>query len=134
VKIHHVGVIVPSIDLAMPYYVEMLELRRATETVFDPEQDANLVLLEAGGGAPGVELIEPVSEASPVRKQANAGGGYAHICFEVADIVAEVTRMRRSGALTVQSPTPAILFGGRRVAFLFLPTSQLVELVEARLE
>jgi methylmalonyl-CoA/ethylmalonyl-CoA epimerase len=134
VKIHHVGVIVPSIDLAMPHYVKMLEMKHASETVFDPEQDANLVLLQASGGGPGIELIEPASETSPVRKQANAGGGYAHICFEVADIVAEVARMRRSGALTVQSPTPAILFGGRRVAFLFLPTGQLIELVEARSE
>jgi methylmalonyl-CoA/ethylmalonyl-CoA epimerase len=134
-RLHHVGVIVPSIDEALEHYRAVLRMEPAAgaaAAVYDPVQDANLIMLEPpGGGGPGIELIEPASAASPVAKQAGRGGGLAHLCYEVNDIEAEVARQREAGALTVREPVPAVLFGGRRVAFLYLRTRHLIELVEA---
>ena len=129
-RLHHVGVVVPSIEKALEQYRAVLQMEPIAPAVYDPAQDANLIMLEVPGGGPGLELIEPASEASPIARQARRGG-LAHICYEVADIEAEVSRQRRAGALTVREPVPAVLFGGRRVAFLYLRTQHLIELVEA---
>ncbi|MBA4156922.1 MAG: VOC family protein [Gemmatimonadetes bacterium] len=130
-KLHHVGVIVPAIEPALEHYRAVLQMEPTTAAVYDPIQDAKLIMIEPPGGGPGIELIEPASPASPVAKQAGGGGGLAHVCYEVDDIEAEVARQRQAGALTVQAPVPAVLFGGRRVAFLYLRTKHLIEMVEA---
>lgn len=129
-KIHHVGAVVPSIQNALPLYVGALGYVQATEVVHDPEQDAHLVMLEPPEGGPGYELIEPASDDSPLAKQAKRGGNPAHTCFEVADLEAELERLRGLRAMVVKAPAPAVLFGGARVAFVFLPTRDLIELVE----
>jgi methylmalonyl-CoA/ethylmalonyl-CoA epimerase len=130
-KLHHTGVIVRSIDAAVAHYREVLGMEPSTDVVYDPVQDARLVMLSLPGGGPGLELIEPGSDTSPVAKQAGRGGGLAHLCYEVDDLEGELVRQREAGALPVQAPMPAVLFGGRRVAFLYLRTRHLIELVEA---
>lgn len=130
-KLHHVGVVVPSIERALEHYRAVLRLEPATPVVYDPAQNANLLMLAAPGGGPGLELIEPAAATSPVARQAaGRGGSLAHLAYEVGDIEAEIARQREAGALTVREPVPAVLFGGRRVAFLYLRTRHLIELVE----
>lgn len=129
-KVHHVGIVVPSIEAVLDEYTAGLGFTQATQVVFDPEQDCRLVLLTGAGDVAGIELIEPASDDSPVARLAKRGGGYAHICYQVGDLDAEVARLRERGAVLVQKPTPAVLFDGRRVAFMFLRSRQLIELVE----
>ncbi len=128
-RIHHVGIVVPSIENAINEYTDGLGLVQQTEVVYDPHQDCHLVLL--GDGFASAELIEPASPDSPAARQADNGGGYAHVCYETSDLGAEIERLRKRGALLVTEPTPAVLFGGRRVAFIYLSSRQLIELVEA---
>lgn len=129
-RLHHVGVVVRSLEQALPHYERALRMTRTTGIVHDPAQDANLIMLAGPDGGPGLELIEPASESSPVARQAKKAGGPAHTCYEVDDLEGEIARLRGEGALLVQAPTPAVLFGGRRVSFLFLRTRHLIELVE----
>jgi FkbH-like protein len=129
-KLHHVGIGVPSISMAIDYYRAVLQMEPTGSIVFDRLQDAKLVMLQGPGGGPGIELIEPGSADSPVAGQARRGG-IAHTCFEVENVDTEINRLREAGALVVREPMPAALFGGRRVAFLYLKGGHLVELVEA---
>lgn len=102
--------------------------------VLDPLQDSWLALVEFGGQAGGgatVELIAAASDSSPVAKSAASGGGFHHICYEVDRLDQRVEEMRGQGLLLVRGPDPAILFGGRRVAFLFSRIGGLIELLEA---
>ena len=58
------------------------------------------VLLKIGSGPNLLQLIEPLSAASPVAKQiANNGGrgGFAHIAFRVADIQKAFAYMKANG-------------------------------------
>jgi methylmalonyl-CoA/ethylmalonyl-CoA epimerase len=130
VKLHHVGIVVRSMDIALADYRDVLGMTPEEGPVYDPEQDANLIILRSREGGPGIELIEPVSDRSPCARQARKGGGIAHTCYSVRDIEGEFARLRDAGALTVRNPISAVLFGGKRVAFLFLRSRQLIELVE----
>jgi methylmalonyl-CoA/ethylmalonyl-CoA epimerase len=131
VRIHHVGAVVRSVAEALPHYTTVLGLQQQTPIVDDPVQKARLVMLADPGGGPGYELIEPLGDDSPLASQAKRGSNPAHTAFEVTDLDAEIVRLRSLGVLLVQAPAPALLFGGARVAFVFLRTRDLVELVEA---
>ncbi len=133
-KIHHVGVVVPSIKDYLHYYTEILGFTQVSPIVHDPVQDVRLTMLADGGGTTGngagIELIEPASPASPVAARAAEGGGLAHICYQVDDLDKEINRLRSLGAILVRKAAPAVLFCGKRVAFLFMKGNNLIELVE----
>jgi methylmalonyl-CoA/ethylmalonyl-CoA epimerase len=129
-RIHHVGAVVRSIEEALPYYVAALGLKPETPIVDDPTQKARVVMLADPGGGPGYELVEPLGADSPLAPQARRGSNPAHTAFEVVDLDAELVRFASLGAMIVQAPAPALLFGGARVAFVFLRTRDLIELVE----
>jgi len=43
---------------------------------------------------------------------------------------AALARARSCGCLVVAAPVPAVAFGGKRIAWLYAPTRQLLEFVE----
>lgn len=130
-RLHHLGVVVPDLAAAIAHYRRTLQLEpQAPGIVRDPEQDADLVMLAPPAGGVGTELISPASPGSALHAQARRSG-IAHSCYEVEDLQASVARLREAGALLVRAPCPAVLFGGRRIAFLYLKTAHLIELLEA---
>lgn len=130
-RLHHSGVVVRNMDQACAHYEAVMGLVVTEGPVYDPAQDATLLMMRPPGGGPGVELIAPASKDSKVAGQAARGGGLVHTCYEVDDLDAELLRLRDAGAMPVMEATPALLFGGKRVAFLMLRTRHLIELVEA---
>src|ERR1700691_2899499 len=75
-RIHHVGVVVPSLE-------EGLRFWRAA-------------LLEVGGSE--VELLEPLSPEGGVGKfLARRGGGLHHVCFETDDVARELASAKAKG-------------------------------------
>jgi methylmalonyl-CoA/ethylmalonyl-CoA epimerase len=58
------------------------------------------VLLRVGDGPNLIQLLEPLSEASPVAKQlekSGGRGGFAHVAFRVADIQKAFDYMKSNG-------------------------------------
>jgi methylmalonyl-CoA/ethylmalonyl-CoA epimerase len=131
-KLHHVGIVVPNIAVSEQNLCEVLAMRSASPQVSDPQQRSHLVLLADTHGST-IELIEPHAPGSPAARSAASGGGLAHLCYETPDLEREVARMREAGALLIQRPTPAVLFHGRRVAFVYLRSKVVIELLEAPL-
>ena len=112
-RIAHVGVAVPSIADALPFYRDVLGL-----TPHPPEEadGATIVSLDLGG--PQVELLEPRSPDGPIaRFLARRGPGLHHVCFRVGDLDAALAACRRLGYRLVDE-APRIGAGGRRIAFL----------------
>lgn len=130
-RIHHIGLVVDRIEDRLSRFTDDLGLAQISDVVIDPAQESRLVLLADDSGAVRIELIEPTSETSPVASSAAKGGGLAHVCYEAADLDAEIARLVDRGALLVREPLPAVLFDGRRVAFLFLRGHGVIELLEA---
>tara|TARA_Y100001934_G_scaffold283072_1_gene400346 strand:+ start:688 stop:1089 length:402 start_codon:yes stop_codon:yes gene_type:complete len=115
-KLHHVGIVVKNIEES---FGEMAKFLQFDETILPIEvesQNVNVCFLKTSDVY--LELIEPISNNSPVKKFSETGGGFHHLCFEVEDVKKEIKRMEKDGARVIVEPT--IGFEGRIIAFLFL--------------
>ena len=94
-RIHHVAVVVRSIEEALPFHRDVLGL--ALEQVLDIEADRVRIAF-LGVGESKVELVEPTDETTGVaRFLASKGEGVHHVCYEVADVAAALDRMAGDG-------------------------------------
>ncbi|NLS79725.1 MAG: methylmalonyl-CoA epimerase [Chloroflexi bacterium] len=128
-RIAHIGIAVKSIAEAERFYVQGLGIELDhTEDV--PEQGVKVAFLPTGESE--LELLEPLSEASPVAKfLEKRGEGIHHICLEVADIEAALSQLAAQGAELIDK-APRRGAEGKRVAFIHPRSAHgvLIELVE----
>ena len=126
-RIHHVAVIVKSLEEALPLYRDLLGL--PLETITDIPQDRVRIAF-LGVGESKVELVEPTDDTTGVaRFLANKGEGFHHVCFEVDNLAQELTRLGIDGVELIDSAPRKGAEGP--VAFLH-PRSCHGVLVEAR--
>ena len=77
-----------------------------------------------------IELIAPLGDDAPIHQYLRKELGAYHICYEADDLDALLVHLRANRCLVVSGPVPAVAFGGRRIAWVFLPTRHLIEVVE----
>ena len=126
-RLAHVGIAVPRIADALPFYRDVLGLEPGHPEIAD---GATIVSLPFGDV--DVELLEPRDPASPVAKfLAKRGPGIHHVCYRVADLDATLDRCRAAGYRLIDE-TPRRGAAGRRIAFLHPKTTNgiLLELTE----
>lgn len=112
-RIAHVGVAVPRIADALPFYRDVLGLVPRA-----PESADGAAIVSLAFGDVDVELLEPVDPDGPIAKfLAKRGPGIHHICYRVPDLDAAVARCRAAGYRLIDE-TPRRGAGGRRIAFL----------------
>lgn len=114
-KISHIAVVVPELEKAMNFWVEALGLRLShVEHVAD--QGVDVAFLPAGES--DIELLEPIDgESGVARYLQKRGPGMHHICFEVDDIEAILTRLKAAGVPLINEE-PTIGTGGKKIAFV----------------
>jgi len=127
-KIHHVGIAVKDIQKALVHLRKFHSITGVSDFVFDPKQDATLCLVNTSEGL-DIELIS----GNKVKAIAAKGIGMYHTCYEVEDLDSKLGELQEAGAVLVSPPQPAVLFGLRRVAFLWLGYG-LIELLELQAE
>lgn len=128
-KIHHVALIVSSIEGALRLWRDDLGLE--LETVMDIEHDRVRIAF-LGVGESKVELVEPTDDTTGVaRFLANKGEGFHHVCFEVPNLTETLMRLELDGLELIDS-TPRRGAEGP-VAFIHPRSCHgvLVELIEA---
>ena len=131
-SLHHIGFVVASIAASAEGFVSSLGGSWDGLIFEDPIQKVKVTFLTPRPCEPRVELIEPASDDSPVRKfLLQKGGGLHHFCYETSDLEAEMKDMRSRRAMLVRNPQPAVAFNGRRIAWLLTRENLLVELLEA---
>lgn len=114
-KISHIAVVVPDLDAALNFWVDVLGLKldHAEHVV---NQGVDVAFLPAGES--DIELLEPVDPESGVaRYLQKRGPGMHHICFEVDDIEATLARLKAAGVPLIDEE-PAIGTGGKKIAFV----------------
>jgi methylmalonyl-CoA/ethylmalonyl-CoA epimerase len=128
-KINHLGIATRSIDEALKFWSDALELENVhTETVED--QKVTVAMLPLGESR--IELLEPTSDDSPISKfLEKRGGGIHHIAVEVDDIEASLERLKSQGMRLIDE-TPRIGAEGCLVAFVHPASANgvLLELVQ----
>lgn len=128
-KLHHIGILVYDLPQGAALIQRFFHAAPAGSPVDDPLQQATVQMFEASGAT--IELIAPLGPTSHLHNAlSRQGEGLAHLCFETSNLDLEIDSMRKSGALLI-SRKPAVAFGGRDVAFLFLPNKMIVELLQA---
>jgi methylmalonyl-CoA/ethylmalonyl-CoA epimerase len=129
-KIHHVAVVVRSLDASLELYRDKLGL--ALEKVVPiPTDHVRIGFL--GVGEVKIELVEPTDDTTGVwRFLESRGEGFHHVCFEVPDIQAALDAIAALGLQLIDT-APRMGADGP-VAFVHPRSSHgvMVELVEAR--
>ena len=128
-RIHHVAIVVTSLEDALPMYRDLLGL--PLETIMHIESD-HVRIAFLGVGESKVELVQPTDDTTGVaRFLANKGQGFHHVCLEVANLTEELTRLGIDGVELIDSAPRRGAEGP--VAFLHPRSCHgvLVELIEA---
>jgi methylmalonyl-CoA/ethylmalonyl-CoA epimerase len=129
-RIHHVAVIVRSIDASLAFYRDLLGLD--LESVLDvPSDKVRIAFL--GVGESKIELVEPTDDSTGVaRFLASRGEGFHHVCFEVANLAETLLRLEIDGVELIDTAPRRGAEGP--VAFIHPRSGHgvLVELIEAR--
>ena len=116
-RLYHVAIAVRNIDEVVKLYETALGLK-VTHVEVVGEQGVKAAMLEPEGGGPAIELLEPLSDNSPISKfLEKRGEGIHHICFLVDDIESALERLKKEGVQLIdQSPRPCAY--ETRVAFI----------------
>jgi methylmalonyl-CoA epimerase len=131
-SIHHVAVVVRSIDDELPRYERLLGWQPAAEPfVFSPQGVRLCFLSSPTGEGARIELVEPVdAESGVARYLAAHGEGVHHVCLVSSDLPADLAALAAAEAELIDQEPRAGAHG--RVAFIHPRTLNgvLWELVE----
>lgn len=130
-RFHHIGLLVKSIQEAADLQVARYGYQIESAIICDPVQTANVLFLRLPNSCHWLELVSPTDDHSKLANAlAKRGGGLHHLCYEVHDIESACEQLRTSRQLMLSGPTPAVAFGGRRIAWFMDLAGLLTELVE----
>lgn len=128
-KVDHIGIATPRIEEALALWRDSLGLEiEATEEV--PEQGVRVAMLPIG--ETHIELLEPLSETSPVgRFLEKRGPGIHHVAIRVNDINESLAKLKAKGTRLIDE-TPRVGARGCLVAFIHPSSANgvLLELVQ----
>lgn len=129
--LHHLGYVVADVNSAIKSLVHSLAGSWDGRIFEDPYQRVKVSFLITRQNDAQIELVEPIGEASPVRRfLKEKGGGFHHLCYEVRDLEVAMAQMKMRGALVAKRPKPAVAFDGRRIAWVLTTEKLLIELLE----
>jgi methylmalonyl-CoA/ethylmalonyl-CoA epimerase len=114
-NVHHIGIAVDDLDAAIERYAGLFGASVGQRETVD-DQGVEAASLEVGPSR--LELLRPLRADTPVgRFLAKRGPGMHHVAFEVADLAAELERLRSRGVpLIDESPRRGLY--GLQVAFV----------------
>jgi methylmalonyl-CoA epimerase len=128
-KVHHVALIVRSIETALGFWRDMLGLD--LEAVMDiPHDRVRIAFLTVGESK--IELVEPTDDTTGVaRFLESKGEGFHHVCFEVPNLTEALIRLELDGLELIDTAPRKGAEGP--VAFIHPRSCHgvLVELIEA---
>ena len=122
--LHHIGIACKDIERTAAFVKRSYAIKSDTGTIFDEIQNAFVRLFDVGETC-AIELIS----GDAVSRVLEHGATYYHVCYATEDINATLVEAKKTGAILVSGPNPAVLFGMRKIAFVYTPLG-LVEFVE----
>ena len=114
-KIEHIGIAVKELSTAIPLFEKLLNSGCYKTEKVESEQ-VNTAFFQKG--ATKIELLESSNSEGVIAKFIDKKGeGIHHIAFEVADIEAEMTRLKAEG-FTILNEKPQVGADNKLVCFL----------------
>lgn len=127
-KFHHIGLACKKLEKEIKVH-EMLGYIQESSIFEDVNQKIKGLFMVNGNFR--IELLEALSEDSPINNYLNRGIRMYHQCFITKNLDVAIKFLINEGAILVVEPIEATAFNQRRIAFLYLRTQMLIELVEA---
>lgn len=116
-EVDHIAIVVRDTEEALTFYRDRLKLPVLLSEVLEGP-GVRLTHLDMGNVR--LQLVEPLTEAHPLRKDlAERGEGFHHVCWKVADVDAAMSELAEQGLHTKPGEPHAAPSGGR--AFLSSP-------------
>ena len=128
-RINHVAIVVEDLDAALRFWRDALGLP-LSKTEENPGENVDIAFLPLGESE--IELLQPTDPDSGIGKYlAKKGQGMHHLCVEVDDIQAVITRLVGQGVEMINE-APRVREEGTRYAFVHPKSAGgvLVELYE----
>jgi methylmalonyl-CoA/ethylmalonyl-CoA epimerase len=121
-KIDHIAIVVEDLEAALAVYRDTLGL--ALDRIEEiPAEEVKVAFLLLANGEAGIELVQPTTAVSGVARFLHTRGeGMHHVCFEVEDIEAAVSRLTANG-LEVLEETPRQGRQGQKYVFVHPKTT-----------
>lgn len=133
VRLHHIGFVLASIEEKAASIATSLGAKWDGHIILDPLQKVRVSFLHGARSHDVlIELVEPHGPESPVSRFLKRGGGFHHLCYEVADLDQHLAFCRSLNAVLIQPPVPAVAFQGRCIAWVFTKEKILLEFLEQR--
>jgi methylmalonyl-CoA/ethylmalonyl-CoA epimerase len=129
--IDHVGIAVADFDDAVRYYADVFGMTVAHEEI-NQEQGVREAMLRVGDSGSSIQLLAPLSDASPIAKFLDQRGpGIQQLAYRVTDLDAVSATLRDRGVRLLYDE-PKRGTAGSRVNFIHPKSAGgvLVELVE----
>lgn len=117
--IDHIGVVVRSLEAAIPGWVTTFGYEQLTEPVLNTRQKVRVVFLGKEGSTT-VKLVEPTDRSASVFALSARGGGLHHLCFRVDDLAGALEHLEREQARVLVPPEPGEAFENEPIAFVFV--------------
>ena len=116
-RLNHVAIAVPDLAVAAATYRDTLGAT-VSAPVDLPEHGVTTVFVELTNTK--IELLGELGADSPIAGflRRNPSGGVHHVCYEVDDLEAACTRLRKRGARVLGDGRPKIGAHGKLVVFL----------------
>jgi methylmalonyl-CoA/ethylmalonyl-CoA epimerase len=139
-KLDHIGFVVENINKLKELF-GTIGLDTGTEAVVNPLQKVSASFVNVGERDDiYIELLEPVSDNSPISNfLQKRGGGLHHLCFEVDDIEKTTQELNAKGFRMVVPPEDCTAYDenlkrkcqdSTKIAFFIISKGVLVELIE----
>ncbi len=129
IRLNHVAVLVPDLDLALAFWKDKLGLHLDhVETI--SSMAVKIAFLPLGESE--IELVQPTTEDSGLAKYlAKHGPGLHHICIETDDIKGKLAELKKKSVRLIDEE-PVLMDNGRQLAFIHPKSTGgvLVELYE----
>lgn len=124
---HHIGLACKNIEKEIVSH-EKLNYVKETDFFIDPNQKIKGIFMV--NGAFRLELLEATEKESPINNYLKKGIRMYHQCFTTPNLDKAIEFLQNEGAIVVVDSIEAVAFNNRKIAFLYLRTHMLVELIE----
>jgi methylmalonyl-CoA/ethylmalonyl-CoA epimerase len=125
---HHIGIATHSIEDTAQFYIEAGY--SMSILVKDDIQNVTVCFLDKKD-MPCIELVQPLSNLSPVSKIIEKSGVTPyHFCYVVKEIDSSIINLKKYKFISISHPVPAIAFANKKICFLFNKNFGLIELLE----
>lgn len=124
---HHLGIATESLENEARVFAALGYESESDEFV-DPIQGVRGLFLNGGG--PRLELLEPLAGSDTLASILRRGVKCYHHAYEVPSLDEALAHLRGRRAQLIRQPTPAVAFDYRRIVFVALANSWIVELIE----